>query len=127
MPYHPLEMVGVVQELARQIAGMRADLRRFGIGLASDADSELIEAIHAALGDQTFLAAELLGRSLRLDAPGAHLATLVTGKSVRAVGKALARAANTRTVSGLVLRQVGESGAGLFWHVAGFETRKPID
>ena len=116
MPYHSVELVHVVQELAQQIAGLRADLRQFGIR-ADNTDAALIETIRAAMNDAPFLAAEVLARSLRPDAPGARLAALIAGKSVRAVGKTLARAANKRTESGLMLRQVGEIGAGLLWGV----------
>ena len=127
MPYHSGELVEVVAQLGRQlgamqaeISGLRADLRQFGLRADADADADaetLIEAIRAAMNDVTFLAAGLLARSLRPDAPGARLAALIAWRSVRSLGKTLARAANKRTDSGLVLRQIGATGAGLLWHV----------
>lgn len=116
MPYHSIELVEVVQALAQQIAGLRADLRQFGIR-ATGGDATLIEAAHEAMGDRTFLACDLLAAGLSTDAAGARLAVLLSGKSIRSIGKTLARAANKRTETGLVLRHVGESGAGLLWHV----------
>ena len=114
MPYHSGELVEVVQGLAQQIAGLRADLRQLR-GLAFGDQAELVAAAHAALGDRIFSSAELLARALRNDGPGLRLASLLAGRSVRGVGRLLAAAAGRVTPGGLVLRSAGSVRAGAIW------------
>ena len=110
------ECVLAMSRLCEEISALRIELRQLGLGQAGNDDAELVAAAHAGLSDRAFVAAELLARSLTPDAIGARLAALLAGRSVRSIGKSLARAANRRTDSGMVLRRLGSSNAGVIWH-----------
>ena len=66
------------------------------------------------MGGRLFSSAELLGRATRDDA---CLAALLSGRSVRSLGRLLAAAVGKVTREGLVLRSAGSARAGLIWRV----------
>lgn len=123
MPYHAPELVDVVAELARQVQTLTLEFRRLHRGQADDTTTELVQAAHAAMAGRVFTAAELLACSLRVDAAGVRLATLLMNRTVRNVGRLLAAAADKITDDDLVLRKVGAERAGACWCV--IQTRKP--
>ena len=123
MPYHSQELVEVVRELVQQIAALRVEVAQLHRGQASVDHAALVEAASDAMGDRVFASAELLARSLRSDAPGMRLAALLAGRSVRAVGKLLAAAADKLTGEGSVLRRIGADRAGAIWCVSNLQTR----
>lgn len=114
------ELVRSHHALVAEVAALRADFRRHGVGGASDAQAALIEGAYRAMGDCVFLATELLAMALL----PAHidLQRLLASKGPRGVGCLLREAAGRTTEAGLVLRAVGGGGsAPVIWHV-GFET-----
>ena len=115
------------RELVAQVQALRDELREHGIGVASDAQGELVEAAYAAVGSRSFVASELL--TAALDTPLLpRLAAMLADKSPKSVGKALRAAADKTTSSGLVLRAVGDCAAGKVWSIESeFQNLKPTE
>lgn len=110
-------------ELARQVQALTQEVRRLHRGKADDFTTELVQAAHAAMAGRVFTTVELMACSLRSDAAGVRLATMLMNRTVRNVGRLLAASADKITDDGLVLRRVGAERAGACWCVV--ETRKP--
>ena len=116
---HAFELHAIVAELGRRIEALRAEVRQLR-GQASDAQAELVQAAHDAFGDRVFTSVELLGRALRDDGPGARLAELLGGRSVRSVGRLLAGTAGRVISARLILRSTGTARGGVMWHISTF-------
>lgn len=108
----------LLRALLEQIAGLRAELRRYHVDQADKEQTALVDAARAGCAGRTFVVADLFNAALRGDETGLRLAALIGKKEPRAVGHALRAASNKRTDDGLVLRRVGNCNAGAIWCVS---------
>ena len=120
----------LIKHLCREVAGLRGDVTRLlAMQQANEtkpdpAFDDLIGAAWMAMGTRTWLAGELLGRSLHTDKAGLALlqATTACGKgTTRALGRLLAQRVpgdSYLTPSGLELRRVGQTANMWAWTIA---------
>jgi len=137
LPYSPqkhaaalADWTALLQQMNIEMSQLRGDVHRL-LALhqskppAQDpALDDLIDAAFEAMGGTTWVTGELLGRALRVDAPGPALlqACAATGKATnaRALGRYLAAqvpGAGHLTASGRELRRSGKCGTLLAWHI----------
>jgi len=126
MPHHSLELVDIVRQLAqhqaamvRELAALRAQLE---VPHATREEAALLLAIDMAMGDRSFVAAELMAVALGGGPAAVVLGAHVAGMSVKSLGKRLAAVAGKPSAAGLVLQRLGASSEGVVWGLSKSQT-----
>jgi hypothetical protein len=116
VPYISADAVELLRQLVGDVAELKSmmiDARR---GVLSGADAALLYSVFSVAGSRLFTARELIAMSCRPGTPELALSALLAGRSAKAVGKMLSRAAGQPTPEGLSL--VSRPGrTGCTWQV----------
>jgi hypothetical protein len=108
-----LDIAARVAQLEIQVAQIRALLEAGRGPRDPAADSALLSALAAALGQAAFSTADVLA----LAASHPELAAVLDGRDGRRLGARLKRLRG-RTIDGYVVERVGRDGAGALWCIS---------